>query len=259
MSTRRNPPLRAQLLAASCALSAAVLASPARADRTAPGAAEVAAEDAWAFKLTPSYYASTQQRAASDVNLRANRGAHAFWLGNYRRAGEFEQTRAGYEYTAQYSFVQLVPSVQLAAHGFAGGSLNAQIGDAVHVLLGVGRTNTRDYYNLNFDPNDSLVVGVGTRLLPRSTLALYTVRDDRLHTGQTVTHLLWRLSPGDQQRWTVDLASKHGRPSADEDAVAGLSLALGYDWHDVFVRVARDRKVNFSNDDQTRVSVGLRF
>jgi hypothetical protein len=232
---------------------------PAHADKTAPGGAEVAAGDSWAFKLTPSYYMTTHQADATDVNLRANSGAHALWLGHYRRGGEFEQTRTGYEYTAQFAFVQLVPSLQLAAHGFAGGSLNAQVGDSVYALLGIGRTNTRDYYNLNFDPNDSLVYGVGTRLLPGSTLALYTVRDDRLHTGQTVTHALWRLSPDLHQRWTVDLSAKHGRATPDDDPVSGLALSIGYDNRDVFVRLARDRKVNFSNDDQTRVSVGLRF
>lgn len=230
-----------------------------RADSSPPGGAEVAAEEGWAFKLTPSYYSTTHESEATDVNLRANNGPHALWLGYYRRGNEFEQTRTGYEYTAQFSSLQLVPSLQLATHGFAGGSLNARIGDAVYALLGFGRTNTRDYYNLNFDPNDSIVYGLGTRLLPKSDLSLFAVKDNRLHTGQVVTHLVWRLSPGDRQRWTVDLSSKRGRASPDDEVVSGRALSVTYDYHDIFVRLARDEKVNFTNEDQMRVSLGLRF
>lgn len=231
----------------------------ARADASPPGGAELAPENVWTFKLTPSYYATQREPDASDVNLRAHYGAHALWLGYYRRGGEFEQTRSGYEYTAQLGNVQLVPSLQLATHGFLGGALNAQIGGAVYGLLGYGRTNAKDYYNLNFDPNDAVTYGLGTTLLPRSNLAVFTVRDNRLHTEQAVTHLVWRFTPGDRQRWTFDYASKHGRATADDETVRGSALSLTYDWHDVFVRFARDSKVNFSTNDQTRVSIGFRF
>ncbi len=213
----------------------------------------------WEFKLTPSWYATSHTPDAVDVNLRANHGPHALWLGEYKRSGEFEQTRTGYEYTAQYSWGQVVPSLQLASHGFVGGSLNAQVGGTVYALLGWGRTNARDYYNLNFDPNDSVVYGLGTSLLPKSNLSLFTVRDNRLRTGQVVTHLVWRFLPDEHQRWTVDASEKHGRPAPDDDAVSGTTLSVTYDYRDVFIRLARDRKVNFSVEDQTRVSLGLRF
>ena len=229
------------------------------ADPAPRGEPAVAAHDAWAFKLTPSYYVTSGLADAIDLNLRGSLGAHAFWLAHYRRAAEFEQTRIGYEYTAHLPVGQLIPSLQLASHGFAGASLNAQIGDSVYALLGLGRTNLRDYYNLNFDPNDSLVVGLGTRLLPKSNVSLYTVRDNRLATGQKVIHLVWRYTPDDQQRWTVDLSARHGRPSADAEAVSGHALSLTYDYRNVFVRLARDRRVNFTDADQTRMSIGLRF
>lgn len=249
--------LQKTLAAALCGLWLAI--PSARADSSPPGGAEIASDAGWSFKLTPSYYNTTHEKEAADVNLRANNGPHAVWLGYYRRGSEFEQTRTGYEYTAQYSIVQVVPSLQLATHGFAGGSLNTRIGDQVYALLGYGRTNAKDYYNLNFDPNDSFVFGLGTRLLPKSDLSLFTVRDNRLHTGQVVTHLVWRLSPGEGERWTVDLSDKHGRASPDDDWVSGWALAVTYDHRDVFVRLARDEKVNFTRDDQTRVSLGMRF
>ncbi len=229
------------------------------ADTTTQGEAESVAADAWAFKLTPSYYVTTHTKDAADLNLRANHGPHAVWLGYYQRGSEFEQTRAGYEYTAQIPFGQLVPSLQLATHGFAGASINVQIGDPIYALLGLGRTNTRDYYNLNFDPNDSIAYGLGTRLLPKSTLSLFTVKDNRLNTGQMATHAVWRMSPDGHQRWTVDFSSKHGRATPDAESVSGKALSMTYDYRDIFIRLAQDRKVNFTTEDQTRLSVGLRF
>lgn len=231
------------------------------ADASRPGQAEAAGDEAagWTFKLTPSYYATDHQTAAEDLNLRANRGPHAVWLGYYERRGEFSQARTGYELTLAAPYATLVPSLQAATHGFAGGALNLQAGGDVFVLLGYGRTNARDYYNLNFDPNDSVAYGAGTRLLPKSTVSLYTVRDNRLHTGQAVTHALLRYQVEVAQRLTVDLFEKRGRASPDDPKLAGHGLAVTYDYHDVFVRLARDRKVNFTADDQTRVSLGFRF
>lgn len=233
--------------------------SIAMADAARPGAAEAVGDMAWDFKFTSSYYATDNQTGATDFNLRADAGPHALWLGYYSRGNEFEQTRTGYEFTAETQFGKIVPSVQLASHGFVGGSLNAEVGHAVFLLLGLGRTNTKDYYNLNFDPNDAITYGLGTRLLPGSTLTLFSVKDNRLHTGQMVTHAVWRYQAAEHQRWTLDLSSKHGRPSEGEDSVSGKAISVTYDYQSVFVRLARDHKVNFTADDQTRISLGARF
>lgn len=117
----------------------------------------------------------------------------------------------------------------------------------------------RDYSNLTFDPNDSIMVGIGTRLLPKSNRSLFAVQDDRLHPGQKVVHRVWRYFASERERWTVDLSGKRGRPAADADEVSGAALAVDDDYGDVFLRLACDRKFNFGNDDQTRVSAGLRF
>ncbi|MRD71714.1 hypothetical protein GH865_00380 [Rhodocyclus tenuis] len=255
----QHPP-RAAFLFALLLISLPALADPSR-----PGGSEEIGDADWAFKLTPSWYSTTHQAAATDVNVRATNGAHAFWLGHYRQGGSadgdngFEQTRTGYEYTLVGAAGKLVPSLQVASHGFVGGSVNAEIGTQVFALLGFGRTNTRAYYNLNFDPNDSVVYGFGTRLVPASTISLYAVRDDRLDTGQVVTHAVWRYQVSDLQRLTVDVSNKHGRPSPDEASVAGRGVSLTYDYASVFVRLAHEQKVNFSDEDQTRVTVGLRF
>ncbi|HLO62202.1 MAG TPA: hypothetical protein VK165_04475 [Azonexus sp.] len=239
----------------------AILPALALADASRPGGAEGvdASAEAWSFKLTPSYYATSHQHAANDVNLRANNGPHAVWLGHYQRGSEFEQTRTGYEFTWETDYAKLVPSLQLATHGFAGTAVNLEIGSTVYALFGYGRTNVKDYYNLNFDPNDSVVYGFGTRLIPGTNLSLYTVKDNRLHTEQVVNHLVARTQLADKQRLTLDLSEKHGRESADDPKVSGHGLSVTYDYRDVFLRLARDHKVNFSSENQSRLSLGLRF
>lgn len=214
---------------------------------------------AWHFKLTPSVYSNRQAPNASDLNLRGNFGPHALWLGQYRQAGFGEQLRAGYEYTASPDWGQLVYSLQTAERGFAGGALTAQIGHAVYGIFGWGRTNLQPYYNLNFDPNDAITLGLGGSWGQGQQLSLYRIQDDRLHTGQQVTHLVWRTHPNPNHRLSVDLARKRGRGSSDGPWLQGQSLSLTWDWSGHFVRLARDQRVNFSEDTQTRLSLGWRF
>lgn len=225
----------------------------------AQSAAAAPEPDSWAFKLTPSLYATAHEHNAVDVNLRGNNGPHALWIGQYQRGEEFQQTRAGYEYTANFAWGQMVPSVQAASGGFAGGSLNFQIGQPVYLIAGLGRTNLRNYYNLNFDPNDAVTLGLGTRLPQGHQLSVFSVKDNRLATDQIITHAVWRWQASDTDRWTVDLAYKTGRSSPEDERVSGRSLSVTYDHRRTFVRLAYDEKVNFSANNQTRVSAGLRF
>lgn len=52
---------------------------------------------------------------------------------------------------------------------------------------------------------------------------------------------------------------KKGRAAPDEEVVSGGGMSISYDCESVFVRFARDNKVNFSEDGMTRVSIGARF
>lgn len=229
------------------------------------GLAAETEDEQWAFKLTPSVYNNSNQASASDVNVRGNLGSHVTWIGHYQQSSsadnsEFTQTRVGYEYSIQMPFGQLTPSVQAASKGFYGGSLTAQIGGQdLYGILGFGRTNLKPYYNLNFDPNDAITLGMGMRLPDKALLSFFVVHDDRLSTGQNVTHVVWRRNINDYQRITVDTAYKQGREEAESDVVKGRMVSLGFDHRQFFIKIARDQKVNFSNTDQTRVSAGMRF
>ena len=229
----------------------------------AAGAQEAA--DHWSYKLTPSYYNNSNQHSAWDMNLRGNHGRHTAWVGHYVQGSDattvkFEQTRVGYENAMPMPFGVLVPSVQGATGGFVGGSLTAQIGSANgYALLGFGRTNLKTYYNLNFDPNDAITVGYAKRLPDQSMLTGYYLWDDRLGTSQRVAHMVWRKQLDDTHRLTIDLAVKQGRLAAGEPMVKGHMLLLGLDHHQLFFKLAFDRKVNFSDTNQIRTLAGMRF
>ena len=211
------------------------------------------------YKFTPTAYFTTNETPAYDLNLRGNRDVRTAWIGFYRRADEFQQLRLGYETALELPFGRLVPSLQYATRGFLGGSVTAEVGERNFGLLGWGRTNLRDYFNLNFDPNDSVLIGSGTRALPDTTLTLFQIRDDRLGTGQRVTHMTARIKSGDERRWTVDVFHKEGRPSDGGDWVRGTGVTVTYDFGRYFARVASDPHVNFSNDHMLRVALGWRF
>jgi hypothetical protein len=217
------------------------------------------ATPSWQYKLTPSRYVTTGETSGSDLNLRANTAEHTWWIGHYQRGSEFQQTRAGYERTRPWAWGQWTVSLQAATHGFAGGALSSQVGsERVFGLIGYGRTNAQTYYNLNFDPNDAWTWGLGAQAGP-STLTLFRVQDNRLNTEQRNTHALWRWPLGERQRLTLDYAFKSGRPDVGLPAVQGHSFSWTYDQHPWFIHWVKDQHVNYSNADQTRLSVGIRF
>jgi hypothetical protein len=180
--------------------------------------------------------------------------------GLLRAAGEFRQGRVGYEYTARLPLVQAVVGAQYASQGFFGGGLAAAIGSDVYGLIGVSRTNERPYFNLNFDPNDAWIFGVGARLPNDASFLLYQVRGEWAADGQQVTHAVYRMKPTPETRLGIDLFYKYGPLEGGDGGTvrtAGASIALDYRaW---FARLAWDPKVNFTPNDMVRVAVGVRF
>jgi hypothetical protein len=221
-----------------------------------------------AWKLTPSTYRETAARSAYDLNLRGNRDNDTFWIAHYQRDSEFSQTRAGYEYQLAVPVGRAILSGQYASHGFWGGSVTLEAGaspvsatNRYVALLGWGRTNLKPYYNLNFDPNDSVLIGAGWRSDDDTAVTLYQIRDDRLETGQRVTHFVWRKKSGPVSRWTADVFHKTGKsdPAPESETFRATGFALTYDRAPWFARFARDPKVNFTNSDMLRLAIGVRF
>lgn len=211
------------------------------------------------WKFTPSYYDNSDGTHARDLNLRADFGDQRVWIGQYRDSQGYQQSRAGFDAVTQVGIVNVDFSGQYATGGFWGGSVTTQIGSDSYAILGWGRTNLHPYYNLNFDPNDAITVGFGTKALARGLEAqLYHLWDDRLPTRQQVTHLLLHYDVSEGSRCSLDLSYKHGLADP-QTYVHGYAIAATYTWRHVFARVAYDQHANFNMPNQKRVSVGLLF
>lgn len=216
------------------------------------------AAPALSFKLTPSWYQSSDGNDANDINLRGTSGPHTAWVGLYRDHADFRQIRGGYEYTQDIGPGQLVWSAQAASGGFLGGSITLQLGDPWYLIAGFGRTNLHDYYNLNFDPNDAITLGVGTTVLRHTDVSLYQIRDDRLGTQQRVTHLRLHHDLSDVDKLSLDASYKTGLNDSDT-FIHGYGISLTYTHRHLFVRLAHDRYANFSSATQNRISLGATF
>jgi hypothetical protein len=239
--------------AALAAFAVLGLSSAARADN---GAAELP------FKLTIGAYRVSGGGLPSgpglDMNLRYTYGDGNVWIGWFRSPVlDFAQPRAGWDHTFTLGPVRVLSSLQAASGGFVGGSLAVETGDSWFVGTGLGRTNLRNYANLNFDPNDSYTVYGGYKWPDGTALSLSLIRDNRLNPDQQDVHLVYRLPLPERQRLTVDLLAKQG--TVDGQFIRRAGLTVTYDWPRWFVRAAYDPKVNFTAQNMVRMSVGTRF
>lgn len=222
-------------------------------------AAENQDENAVDYKLTYSHY-DTRQTHANDINLRVSRDNQAIWLAEYtENPSNFSQLRSGYERTDRFAHTKLVSSLQIASHGFLGMSLTAEIGDDVYGIVGYGRTNLRPYDNINFDPNDAFTLGLGWHTGNDMTVALYAVQDNRVVAGQRITHLVTSKIINDDQKLIIDIFQKSGTHDSDGASIKAAGASLTYDLNQYFLRVAYDPKVNFTQENMTRISLGVHF
>lgn len=212
------------------------------------------------WKLTYTQHFTEAERDAFDLNLRGTRDATVFWLGHYRRADEFQQSRTGVEQTLSFDWGKAVIGGQAATRGFLGFASQAEIGtDRVRLLAGFGRTNLKPYYNLNFDPNDAVTLGLVADLPRGMRATFFAVHDDRLGTGQTVAHALLRTSNNPASRWTIDLSQRRGPLGDGGERVTRTGIGVTYDQAPYFGRVVYDPNANFGGHDMLRVGFGLRF
>lgn len=244
----------------------AVLAGPAAAieDRADVDPADpLRANQPVAWKTTVSRYRDTAQGWATDLNLRGNTERYTFWLGDYQAPDGVHQLRAGLETgRALGPMGKVVGSMQVASGGFVGWSLTwdgrPASGPGWGGLLGIGRTNARPYVNLNFDPNDSLMAGMTWTLDSGAVVMAYQIRDDRLGTGQRVTHGVWR-APVAGRRVTLDLFTRSGAASSGEPVFRGSGLTGTLDLGPGFIRLGWDTRANYTAANVLRVAVGTRL
>lgn len=210
-----------------------------------------------AFKLTVTGHRFSESGNGADVNLRHSSDWGTQWLGYFNASDlEAHQFRGGWERSFGDT-VRVLPSIQVASGGFVGGSVSVETGKTWFVGAGLGRTNLRPYYNLNFDPNDAWSLGAGYREPGGASYAVSLTRDNRENPDQQHFHAVYRTPINGQDRLTVDLLYKQGLVNGD--GIRKLGATVTYDWPRHFVRLAYDPNTNFTADNVVRVSVGTRF
>jgi hypothetical protein len=208
------------------------------------------------WKLTLGRYVYAGY-SGSDFNLRWRRDDTSAWVGIYTDRVFGTQARAGADTSIGVGkYLQVQPSVQLASLGFVGGSLTLQMGGAWYAITGLGRTNNRPYFNLNFDPNDALTLGAGHAAANGASYSVFVVADNRFHTQQRDWHANVRI-PFGNSRATLDLLRKSGM--SDSGYITGWGFSTNWDWPTWFLRVAYDPHQNFSAQDAWRFAGGVRF
>ena len=212
------------------------------------------------WKLTYTHHRTETERDGADLNLRGTRDASVFWLAHYRRADEFQQSRAGLERWLSFDWGKVLLSGQAATRGFLGFATQAEIGgNGVRLLAGFGRTNLKPYINLNFDPNDAVTLGLAADLPDGMRASFYAIHDDRLGTGQTVVHALLRTAEDPARHWTIDVFQRRGPLGDAGERVRRTGIGVTYDRAPYFGRVVFDPNANFSGHDMLRLGFGVRF
>ena len=237
------------------------LSGPARGEETVPAAPAAAPEPAFGYsqpwKLTLALY-RTESYLAGDVNLRGSSGDYNFWIGGYAQEGGTEVGRIGGEWVYKSETFRFTPTLAVSTNGLVSGQIYAEVGGSAYAIAGASRTNLRDYYNLTFDPNESLQLGAGIRFDRRTLLNAYSIFDVRLHTGQQNTHLVLRHYLSHEHRLTLDVVYKSGHTDEDE-FVRAVGVTATWDWSRVFVRLAYDPYANFTSETMWRLGGGFRF
>lgn len=209
------------------------------------------------FKLTVGAFKFSESGSGVDVNLRHSSDYGNVWLGYFRAPKlDANQWRVGWDKTFGES-IRIQPSVQVASGGFVGGSLNVETGETWVVGAGLGRTNLRTYYNLNFDPNDAWSLLAGYRAENGQSYTASYVRDNRENPDQQHFHLTSRTPLAGKERLTLDLLYKRGL--VDGQRISKIGGTITYDWPRFFVRLAYDPNTNFTPDNAWRLNVGTRF
>ena len=229
-----------------------------------PGATIVPADTSETpFKLSTGLYSVDRHGDQAggpglDVNLRYTQGDDHVWVGYFRSpALAFSQPRAGWDGSYRAGALRLLPSLQVASGGFVGGSIAAEAGTTWFAGGGLGRTNLRNYANLNFDPNDAITLYGGYRWDDADSVVMQLVRDNRLNPDQQNLHLIWRNQLEDGERFTIDLLAKQG--TVDDRFIRRAGISLNYERTRWFARLAFDPKVNFTAQNMLRLSTGTRF
>jgi hypothetical protein len=214
--------------------------------------------DQYKSKLTFSTY-FTKGNRAFDLNLRHQLGPFTVWMAGFYDPQTNKLLRTGIQYDYRKAWFHFVPTIEVATTRAVSGSLSFELGSGKTIALaGYSRTNLKPFFDLFWDPGDSVQLGIGHRLSSYDRIQAYTIFDVRLHTGQQNTHVVWRHKLNANNGITFDGIFKSGH----EDSgcyIRSVSAGVYYDRPHWFWKLYYDPHVNFTGHTMVRTGIGLKF
>ena len=214
--------------------------------------------DEFKSKLTLGIYFTDGARAY-DLNLRHQFGPLTAWIAGFYDPKNNKLMRVGTQYDYKKAWFHFVPTIEVATSKAVSGSLYSELGSGKTFLIaGVSRTNLKAFFDLFWDPSESVQLGIGHKIRSYNRIQAYTIFDVRLHTEQQNTHVLWRHKLNANNGITFDGVFKSGHTDSGE-FIRDVGIGAYYDRPKWFWKVYYDRHVNFTSHTMVRTGIGLKF
>ena len=214
--------------------------------------------DEYKSKLTFGVY-FTKDSQAYDLNIRHQFGANVTaWIAGYADSTGSELLRVGGQYDYHKKWFHFVPTGEIETTKGASLSLYSELGYNTIAMIGYSRTNLKTFFDLFWDPGDSVTLGVGHRISSYDRIQAFTVFDVRLHTGQQNTHVTYRHKLNRNNGITFDAVFKSGHLD-DGRYIRAFGMGAYYDRPKWFWKVYLDPYVNYSQHTMFRTGIGLKF
>ena len=214
--------------------------------------------DEFKSKLTLGIYFTPGARLY-DLNLRHQFGPFTAWVAGFYDPKNNKLMRVGAQYDYKKAWFHLVPTLEISTTKAMSGSLYSELGSGNTIaIVGVSRTNLRPFFDLFWDPGDSVQLGIGHKLSSYDRISAFTIFDVRLHTQQQNTHVVWRHKLNAHNGITFDGLFKSGHTDSGE-FIHNVGIGVYYDRPKWFWKLYYDPHVNFSNRTMVRTGIGLKF
>lgn len=229
------------------------------ADQSKPERDPVENADEFKSKLTLGIYFTPGARVY-DLNLRHQFGSSfTAWIAGFYDPKSNKLMRVGGQYDYKKGWLHLVPSLEVSTTKAMSGSLSSELGSGTTTFLaGISRTNLRPFFDLFWDPGDSVQLGIAHRISSYDRISAFTIFDVRLHTQQQNTHVLWRHKLNRNNGITFDGLFKSGHAESGE-FIYRVGLGVYYDRPKLFWKIYYDPRVNFTDHTMVRSGIGLKF
>jgi len=214
--------------------------------------------DEYKSKLTFGVY-FTRGNQAYDLNLRHQLGPFTVWIAGFYDPNNNKLMRAGVQYDYKKAWFHFVPTVEVSTTRAVTGSLYSELGSGkTFAIAGASRTNLKAFFDLFWDPSESVQLGIGHKISSYDRIQAYTIFDVRLHTEQQNTHVVWRHKLNPNNGITFDGVFKSGHLDSGP-FIRSVGLGVYYDRPHWFWKLYYDPHVNFASNTMVRTGIGLKF